>query len=51
MQMDALAYFENFGPPNSPPITILLTIIIPKQTKATIKKMNTENARSPAGTA
>jgi len=50
MQQTVLIYFDVIGPPNSPPIVILRIIRIKKQMHATIKKMKTENARSPAGT-
>jgi len=50
MQQAALTYFGAVGPPNSPPIVSLLIMRMTKQMQATIKKMNTENASSPAGT-
>lgn len=46
----AVKYLENFGPPSSPPIIILLKVKIAKQTSEQIRNIATVNPNFPAGT-
>lgn len=49
-QIPAVRILDDFGPPNSPPIIILLAVRIVKQTTEVIKNSITENPSVPAGT-
>lgn len=46
----AVSLAENFGPPISPPITILLTVKMKKHMMDVIRNNMTENASDPSGT-
>jgi len=46
----AVPYFEVLGPPNSPPIIILLAVKIAKQQREVPRNMATEKPSLPAGT-
>ena len=50
MHIPAVRYLENFGPPSSPPMMILLAVKMVKQTTEQTKKTRTENAKLPVGT-
>lgn len=48
---NAEKFLRQGGPPNSPPMQILLITNVAKQSKAVAKNKATEKARVPAGTA
>lgn len=48
--IEAVSLAENFGPPISPPITILLTVKMKKHMMDVTRNSMTENASDPYGT-